>query len=479
MPSTSPLSGETWELRDQYNRVTRGIVAEIGTHSVTLVALTGARIRVPTSRFPQQWTFVASPPKTHIKCSRCRDPGILQFHRGVSPDYTCPRHLPVGIIASLHTPGNKVAEADRTETPRDIIQCPQCGDTDPVEDVRIGRLERGEFGWWTCTKCSSRWGLVSRPPRDVDNKGRWYEDTIRELRDTMLLSQVNPSSIELSTDAWESLLGAARRGEAPDLILPKDDPETGAQVGELFEVPLYLVPYLTEGSVLLKAGNAPAGGILKPIQRIGGVGGRSGAVGEGNGTPATSTIMGALSEIYANDPVARTEATRIARALRETTAEKERPAPKVPDLPVEGTRYFQRKTGREVEVIRIEVQDGQYAIGLQGVTNGPGVGNAPYILWLNDFHAEYLPAGSPSTVPPPEPIPHPRVVVNEKEEWLDHGSKEYVLVSHVDLRKMVVRVVGCSTGRFRHVTLDDFADPSKFTKLVRKSAIERLIADDE
>lgn len=501
MPAKTPTIGETWELRDLYGRSTRGIVAEITDIKITLVALTGARINVPASRFPEQWTFVAAPPKTSLHCSRCKDLGILRYQRGVTPDFVCPKHLPIGTLATLHTPGEAVESP--APAPRDVIQCPECGSADPVEDVRLGRLERGKFGWWTCPLCSSRWGLISEPNTDTDNKGRWYADTVAELTESMSDSDI--TGIEFSNTAWYNLLAAA----VAELTVPKDA-TTGnpLESGTLFGIAIQKVTSLTEGSVLVRARRAPPGSAMKtsrkPIQRIGGVGNRSGTVAIAPAPPPTpvslTTMVGMLDALGVSAEVRESmgvaaEVFDHLRTIAPTavspqasisswtpvTEEEVKPAPVKPEptsLPTEGAHYFQRRTGKEVEIVRVEENEGRYAVAIRDNSHTT-IGSTPYILWLNDFNAEYVPAGRPSSFPVPEPLPHPTVRLNIDEEWYSFRYQEYVRIESVDLRKMTAVVKGGSTGRTRNAAIDDFAKPDLFSKVERVTAHQRLMMDDD
>lgn len=472
MPDQNPTPGETWEMRDNHGRVTRGIVAEISTNITTLVALTGARIRVPSSRLPQQWVFVAAPPKTSLTCSRCKQPGILRYQRDTTPDFVCPKHVPVGVIATVHTPGERVLPAERAPAPKNVIVCPHCGNADPVEDKRLGRLDLGQFGWWTCMLCSSRWGLIAEPSTDTDNRGRWYGATLADLYNTMLEQNANMTRIEMSRSAWGVLSSACRRKEIDAIMTIHDAviPDSGFEVGTFYEVPIFMVASLSDGAVLVRAPNAGSGSAIsprRPVQRIGGVGNRSGVVGEGDGRT--------LDRLY--DPQeARTG------MLRRTTTEVRRTIisrPTDQTKPKEGARYFHRKTGNAITILRVEDSDQGWSVAYQENSyTGNHIGHAPCILWMNDFLQEFVPHVDARFSDPPPVVPT-GVALTIGEEWFAYEADEYVKIVSTDYRRMIAVVRGGSTGRTRNVPIAEFADESRLKKVVRTTAHQRLMGDDD
>lgn len=470
MPSQTPILGETWEMTDNFGRSTRGIVAEISVNVITLVALTGARIRVSPDRLTNQWSLAASPPRTTLNCSRCRQPGILRFQRGMTPDFVCPKHLPVGVLASL-TPGEPVAEEDRATAPKNIIVCPQCGNADPVEDVRLGRLEQGQFGWWTCTLCSSRWGLIAEPAAETDNRGRWYGQALADLHHTMLEHNVNMTRIQISRSAWIALSEAFGRGEIPLMTINFDLTsaraheallESGLAVGTMFEVPIQMVASLSDGSVLVRAPNAPAGSAIassrRPIQRIGGIGNRG-------------AVLFQQTEVTKEEQEALRQAPlEVSIAVEKSNIRKPRP----------GDRYVQRRTGSIVHVQRVEDSDGGgWSVALQDTSyTGNGIGQAPYILWMNDFLQGFVPFSQSVHSEPPPVVPSSITVV-DNEDWYAYEFNEYVRVQSTDYRRMITVVRGASTGKLWHIPITDFADESKLKRFVRRTSYQRLMEEDE
>jgi hypothetical protein len=486
MPDQTPTRGETWEMRDNLGRSTRGIVAEVTQNIITLVALTGARIKVPASRLPQQWVFVASPPKTTLLCNRCKDPGILRYQRGTSPDFVCAKHAPVGVILSMHTPGEPVAE--RAPAPKNIIVCPHCGNADPVEDDRLGRLEQGQFGWWTCTLCSSRWGLIAEPAADTDNRGRWYGAALADLYQTMLEHNADMTRIDLSRSAWIALAGAYRRNEVPLMLVNENvNPDSGFAVGSMFEVPLHMVASLSDGSVLVRAPNAPAGSAIapsrRPVQKIGGIGNRSWADEPLPSRPPVlldrHVAIEQRRQIVASLPPR--EAPVRVHSIQGT------PVPLAPmsimnvavKKPREGDRYFQRRTGNAVTIERVEDSDNGWSVAIrQDSYTGNTVGQSPFILWMNDFLQDFVPfAESMHSAPPP--IVPSNVVLAIDEEWYSYEFNEYVRILSTDYRSMIAVVRGGSTGKTRNIHVDDFAVESKFKKIVRTTVHQRLMGDDD
>lgn len=155
-------------------------------------------------------------------------------------------------------------------------------------------------------------------------------------------------------------------------------------------------------------------------------------------------------------------------------------APKVtnPSPPAAGERFFQRRTGREVEVVRVEENEGRWSVALRSVAHMPGeVGSSPHILWLQDFLSEYLPHRTPSTARPSRPKSNVPVAIGD--EWHAKERSEFIRVTQVDEEKSVVQVVGLSTGRVYRVLQDELGDETRYTRVVKVTSHERIMGNDD
>ena len=149
--------------------------------------------------------------------------------------------------------------------------------------------------------------------------------------------------------------------------------------------------------------------------------------------------------------------------------------------PSVGSRFTSRRTGKTVDVVRVEDRDGVWAVAIQESSYASGaLPNSPVILWANDFLAEYIPLGE-STLKGSEPAPvvNLKVQVAVGEEWFSVEHNEYVTVENVDFRRMQTAVRGASTGKLRNIHLDDFANEAKCRRVVRTTVHQRLMGDDD
>jgi hypothetical protein len=345
--------------------------------------------------------------------------------------------------------------------------------------------------------CSSRWGLIAEPANETDNRTRWYYEALRDLHHTMDEHNVEITTIEMSRSAWNAISALV----SPDFTTNGEEPNSGMEIARLFDIPVKMIASLMDGAILLRARNAPAGSVVspgrKPVQKIGGVGGRAGVVGEST-RPRDQTMLGALERLYETDRVSRRtllDAMRLPEAPPPEVLPTPTPIPVEPPpvllekvsnavrdqrKPKAGDRFTSRRTGKTVDVLRIEERDGMWAVALQESSYGKDtLPNSPTILWANDFVAEYVPFGSSARQPEPEPVAPLNINVSAGEEWYSAEHNEYVTVESLDLRKMKAVARGASTGKLRNIHLDDFNDETKCKRIVRTTAHRRLMGDDE
>jgi len=305
---------------------------------------------------------------------------------------------------------------------------------------------------------------------------------------------VDLTQIEMSRAAWNALAGANLEG----LVFTEENPDSGQTVAHLFDVPVQMVPSLITGAILLRARNAPPGsavapGRSRPVQKIGGVGGRSGVAGEGDGRPRGQTILGALGRLYDQDLISRQTLLDVAGVRPEPPPPVPTPTPqRVPlesvskavqdrRMPRVGDRFTSRRTGKTIDIARVEEHDGVWAVAIQESSYNDGaLPNAPMVMWANDFLLEYIPygAGKGHRIEP-LPVINPDIHVAVGEEWYSSENSEYVTIESLDYRKMRAAGRGASTGKLRQIPLDDFLNEAKCKLVVRTSAHQRLMGDDD
>jgi hypothetical protein len=147
--------------------------------------------------------------------------------------------------------------------------------------------------------------------------------------------------------------------------------------------------------------------------------------------------------------------------------------------PFEGARYYHRKTGNAVTVLRVEDSPQGWSVAYQENSyTGNHVGHAPCILWMNDFLQEFVPHIDSIHSEPPPVVPT-GVTLTVGEEWYSFELNEYVKLTSVDYRRMVAVARGGSTGRTSNFPIADFADEVKLKRIVRTTSHQRLMGEDD
>ena len=173
MPTGTPLLGEVWTTNasvadaPQGNRSIRGVVADVVSNVVTLVSFTGNRLRVAPDRFLATWQYVSPPPRTRHTCSTagCQRSAVfgVNYDQEPIPEFVCPRHMPVGVQATLLEDEGPYDELLRhlVDSPgefpstRVVPQCPLCERDHLVEVVSAMRVTGGGR-FFHCEGCNSR-----------------------------------------------------------------------------------------------------------------------------------------------------------------------------------------------------------------------------------------------------------------------------------------------------------------------------------
>lgn len=171
MPAGQPLIGEVWTMNAAASdspggiRAVRGVVADVVTNVVTLVSMTGNRLRVAPDRFLSTWQYVSPPPTSTRGCSAagCRRAAVFEIRRDTLPEHVCPRHMPTGLAGSLiqdtrHTLANlaDAAQEAREHAAAQVVPtCPICMRDFLVEHVSPSRITGGGR-FFHCEGCNSR-----------------------------------------------------------------------------------------------------------------------------------------------------------------------------------------------------------------------------------------------------------------------------------------------------------------------------------
>lgn len=447
MPSENPQIGEMWETSDMHGRQTRGIVADVTEHAIVFVSLTGNRHHVPASRLQSAWRLISHAPSTNVTCARrgCRHGGILRIQRGTTPEWLCPRHLPIGVQATLTWTG---PAEEQTPPPRHVIQCPACSNTDPIEDERYvtGRLDHGQSGWWTCTRCNYRWGLIVPP--DDDRSWGWIRGAIEELCSEMENHNARLSSIEVGLDVWRGI----QEGFTVEFAGQDDILVHGARVSA--------VSTLDRNLVVL---HATGGSHLVPprVNRIGGSPNRTVSA-------QALSVEGSGSSIVPTNPTSR-RFDLIDRDPREDVDVGEIEGTFWPRT---GDRYQNYKQGQIVEILKVreDTKDSSYAITFR-VLPIVGEPHAPVTLFASDFHATYKPCAKDQGSMQID------LGLTENERWQSIEHDEFIEIVGFDSALGVVRTRGSSSGKERSFRLFDFTSPKFFRKVTLKSLFQRLRDD--
>ena len=196
MPNGDPQVCELWETTDPFSgRTARAVVADLAPNVITFVSLTGSRTRISPNRL-SLWRFLQAPPAHGMGCSRrgCRLTGVFRIDRDTTPEWVCPRHMPVGTQASLdmseHPGAAEMPQAMSTDA------CPACDDRATSGMNRVG----SSLHLWSCSKCNYQWGTLGEPPGNITDE--WYFENMIELRTHMQAANMPVRRIDITPTIW-------------------------------------------------------------------------------------------------------------------------------------------------------------------------------------------------------------------------------------------------------------------------------------
>lgn len=489
MPAGQPQVGEVWEMLDGTGRSVRGVVSDISPTILTLVSFTGNRFRTTPSRLDITWRFSQPPPPTALRCNRrgCGQPGIMRFQRGMSPEWVCPRHLPVGVQATLTTESLGVPQTP--QAPEQVLsRCPGCTlEVEPIEDARCST---DIITFWQCPACNARWGAWSLTPewgaRD-ERTASFIREVLTAYSEHLRALHVTISQIDALPGVIEMLLRSPHLEETLPSTIPQMYSFLGFNLRPNFDLP-------DTTPIIIRVTGAPIVRAVAP----------------------TVNERGWRLLPQAPRPTIEQTAAQLAHALRmdrELRPDRDRPlrpgeiaivgdteyvgrfpirreiqieplvepfAPASPDetalmtamaptpYAAVGQRWVNRSTGDLVEVTRVRLTDDRstQAVHFRRVADGI---ESSHALVLEDFLRECRPYVAKSSAPVQVPVAQ----VIKDEEWEHIDSGEVVTIDTVDTRRDLV-IVQQKEGKRRSVPLYEFAN-AKWRKIVRRTSFDRLL----
>jgi hypothetical protein len=492
MPNGNPLAGEVWETTDPTGRVVRGVVADITSTIVTLVSFTGNRFRLPPRGLTSSWRFSQAPPPTALRCSRrgCMHAGILRFARGSNVEWVCPRHLPVGIQASLTTESIGSPRPPAPVTPSPAIQinppiedprCLGCNNTDPVEDTRVALPP--DVSLWICTRCSERWCLIGQPSTVVSSYDSHTAilDTLNAVR--VALSVENYHIQEISTSGTyyglfeaevarqvSEVSGDRPRVDSPGMVVYAGLPIRNSFTFRADNPMLTLMRLQLGGGPELRPGRPLPRDMEERLSQL------------QQAVPGLPTPPGVFTEPVAVRPAntvsmyASGRETFSMALTRVSPADPTELLAEMHSTPFvsKGTRWSNRSNGEIVEVTELgrSTDRGDTVVHFKRISDDLEAG---VVLMQLDFVTLYKPMDEPAAMAKlrEESI----VEVLKDEEWEHIDSGETGVIDAVDTKRNLVVIIGKDTKR-RTVRMIEFVN-NKWRKIVRKTAYARLLEDDD
>ncbi len=419
--------------------------------------MTGNRVSVPTTRL-SEWAFVQRPPPNGMVCSRrsCRLAGVLRLDRGTTPEWVCPRHMPLGTQATLDM--TSVPSEARSLQPIDLTPCPSC--SSPL--TRQGG--QGEFNLWDCRRCNYAWTSVSPPLPSLEGTDEgfptsgfdWFDHLERLLVFTRNVG-LPTHRIDLDPTVWaylysnreaEVVHGSGRRAyhTIPILVL-----------GSECTVPITIQ---TRDLGLTTS---------MPVSRLGGQPGRTRLPGTGNSTfhdfeRETRNRGLPVQDIVSRSGILVSSNSRIVpeSSSTETGAS---------EVPTAGSLWINRSTGDLVEVVSHST--GAFnveAVVFRLVSGGDNIPEPQNTMLWNDFLSHHQ-------LRSPSPLgPEPTVIPAPGEEW-EHVDKTEIVIFSVDLKLQIVSFVDQSTKYRRSLPLHEFST-NNWRRIVRRTAFEHIMDDE-
>lgn len=452
MPNGNPLVGEVWETTDPTGRAVRGVLSDITRDIITLVSFTGNRFRLPPPRLTSSWQFSQAPPPTGLRCTRrgCGHPGILTFQRGALTEWVCPRHLPVGVHATLTTESLGTPRAQPGPPPQvgAAVHCLGCGSLDPVEDIRVRLPPLTSL--WICHRCGARWCLIFE--REAGGDPQAIFDTLNDLRVSLSVENYHIEEITTFPRIWrifdEVVIREAGTHGRDDLLVYAGLP--------IRNNPTFTGNHPLHTVLRLALGGGPE---LRPLRAI-------------QPAPVRVTPQNQVDRV--DRPLVQTIPSTVTlpidAALVSPMDTNNLLADMLPTPFVSvGTRWADRKSGSIVEVSRMgKSSEGEPVVHFRHISDDV---EASTILLLVDFE-EHFKSIYPETSAREEAV----VEVLKDEEWEHIESGETVTIDSVDTKRNLV-VVQSSKTRRRSVRMAEFVD-GKWRRIVRRTAFARILEDD-
>jgi hypothetical protein len=342
-----------------------------------------------------------------------------------------------------------------------------------IEDIR---LTIDEVRGWHCQACND-WSAMFVSPVDVQST------TVMAVRDFLVhaaMFYVAVNRIEVSRSIHRGLnrllFNHGGSAETPENIM-------------LYGIPVVLRD-LPEGTWVFRLGGAPQGGS-----------------GGSEDLETRTEILARMPSTFLQASLNAASATDVARALREERARRERvdahtftepeyvgtlpPPIELPVLPRTPTpeppqeepvrplvslqqRWVLRRSGDIVEVVSLAPA----VDGTPMVHARRGTDETILRMQLEDFYNESVPYVPPARRAQTTAVPNRERLV-ENDEWENTTTGQTGVIESIDHRRELI-ILRLNEGLRRSVVFGDFLGPSaQWRKLIRRTAYERLLLDDE
>ncbi len=388
--------------------------------------------------------------------------------RDTTPEWVCPRHMPIGTQATLDMSEHPGAVEILQPMASDV--CPTCRDGSPTNTN-----QRGIFNTWVCSKCNYRWGTLAEPLGNHTDD--WYWETMLELRAHMQGTGLPIRRIEVTPQVWALFY---RMHESEVIGGPYG-------IRSLWGVPIHVnTGPDSPHSVLIHTEDVGRTTAL-PVSRLGGAPGR----------PQPSTHNSLLELIRGPQEALREDVEHGRRTLqdllparpgvvytanppnlRHAPAPPSQPASEPPEvdgdvlgIPVCGSLWVNRASGDLVEVVaRPSSSQGTEAIVFRRASSSEDIPEPQNTMIYADFINLHR-AWSAGEITEPYVLPIPG------DEWEHVTDKTTIEIITLDIAREIAHVVERKVKRRRSIPLREFGT-GNWRKIVRRTLFEHLMDDE-
>ena len=468
MPDGNPLVSEVWEMQDGTGRAVRGVVSEIAPNVITLVSFTGNRFRISPTGLVGGWHFVQPPPPTALRCNRpsCNLPGTMRFQRGTSPEWVCPRHLPVGVQASLTTESLGVPTTPQAAPVLTSI-CPGCQlNIEAIEDIRLSTTD---VQAWHCPACNTRWATLAGEGGQADTSRimtavEGFSVRVRDvyMRISMLEADLAGLTYLLNGTTEPSSEGSLSGGFQGVPVQMHQSLPAGVLIRfRLTGTPTFQEPPAVSNAVTqwTRVGATSGNGVSEAVAHA------LRTDREERAPRSYDTLISAVGTTPVGQVAYSTYTAMPERSPEEVSWVAGQTTAVSPYVHV-GQRWTM--SGDLIEVTRINQTDDQSAMMVHFKRVADGIESSTALL-INDF----LSYCRPYVLKSSEPVAPPTIVVLKDEEWEHRESGEVVVIDYLDSKRDLVIVVP-KNGKPKSVPFYEFAN-AKWRKIIRRTSYDRIL----